>query len=328
MPNPPRNEALERLIQETNDILEPTEMALDAAADTRFPLVLVIGSPRGGTTLTMQWLASSGAFGYPTNLMARFSRAPAIGARIQLLLTDPRYAWGNELKDLESSPDFHSDLGKTRGSLSPNEFWFFWRRFLAGHEIRHLSNEEVAATRIEELRSELAAIESVFDKPLAMKGMMLQYNLVDFAHMLPRAFFLYIERDGVYNAQSLIEARESYHGTRERWYSAKPREFDQLQSLSVPAQVAGQVHHTSAAITHGLGQLPESRWMRVEHEKFCADPASVWGELVARFQALGFDLPQAYTGPASFSHRNQDRLPAAEMQQLREEWERVGSEPA
>lgn len=326
MANPPRNEALERLIQETNDILEPAEMALDGAADTRFPVLLVIGCPRAGTTLTMQWLAGSGAFGYPTNLMARFSRAPAIGARIQLLLTDRRFAFGDELKDRQADLPFDSALGKTGGSLSPNEFWFFWRRFLATHEICHLSDEEVAATRTTELRFELAAIESVFGKPLAMKGMMLQFNLARFARMLPRAFFLYVERDGFYNAQSLIAARESYYGTRERWYSAKPREFEQLQSLSVPAQVAGQVHHISAAIKRGLEQLPKSRWLRVEYEKFCADPASTWRELGVKFQDLGFELPEAYRGPASFNVRNQDRLPASELQQLRDAWERVNSE--
>lgn len=321
MPRPRRNAALERLIQETNDILEPAELALGGRSDTRFPLVLVIGAPRSGTTLTMQWLASSGVFAYPSNLMARFSRAPAIGARIQLLLTDPRFAFGEELTDLAATPEFGSVLGKTRGSLSPNEFWFFWRRFLACHEIRHLSQDELAATKIAALRSELAAIESVFDKPLAMKGMMLQYNLVEFARMLPQALFLHVERDGLHAAQSLIEAREFYYGSRECWYSAKPKEYEELKALPALSQVAGQVYYTAREIERSLARLPPARSLRIEYERLCDRPSEVWQDLVSKLEALGFETRAPYTGPASFAQTNVDRLPADELRQLREAWQ-------
>ena len=42
---------------------------------TSATVVLVVGGPRSGSTVMMQWLASSGVFAYPSNLLSRFYRA-------------------------------------------------------------------------------------------------------------------------------------------------------------------------------------------------------------------------------------------------------------
>ena len=91
----------------------------------------------------MQWLANTGAVAYPTNILSRFFGAPVIGAQIQLLLTDPRYNFRDEIHDFNGTISFHSDIGKTRGALNPNEFWHFWRRFLPFGELDWLPDEEL-----------------------------------------------------------------------------------------------------------------------------------------------------------------------------------------
>ncbi len=324
-PGPLRNTALEGLIYELNELLEPAQRSLvELGRDTRFPPVLVLGVPRSGTTLVLQWLAASGEFAYPTNLLARFSSTPAIGARIQLMLTDPRFAMGDELGELATRPDFSSELGKTSGVLSPNEFMFFWRRFLATHELRRLSDAEVAATKDAELRAELAALEAVFERPLAMKGLMLQFNLEVFARMLEKAFFLYVERDPVHNAQSLVAAREKYHGTREEWWSVKPEEYEELRRLDPLRQVAGQVHYTNAAIRAGLDRVPEERWLHVRYEDFCADPGATWRRLREKLAALGLELPD-YSGAERFESTNRDRLLPEDVEALRRALDEVRS---
>ncbi len=141
--------------------------------------------------------------------------------------------------------------------------------------------------------------------------------------MLPRAFFLHVVRDGLHNAQSLLEAREKYHGDRKKWYSAKPREYETLRQLDPMAQVAGQIHYTSRAIEEGLDQLPEQRWMRIGYEEFCNDPALAWRDLRAKLFALGFELPADYAGPSRFEHTNVDRLTPADISALREAWQSV-----
>ena len=69
----------------------------DLPASPSRPIVFVLGAPRSGTTLLTQWLAASGHFGVPSNLLARFYEAPYIGGLVQRLLTDPDLSYRDEL---------------------------------------------------------------------------------------------------------------------------------------------------------------------------------------------------------------------------------------
>ena len=301
---PPRNARLDRLIAELAALLGPVEDRLTAAGgDTTGPVVLVIGPPRSGTTLLTQWLAASGRFAVPTNLLARFSRTPALGARIQALLTDPAYAFGEELFDIaadSASGGFVSGNGKTRGALAPNEFAFFWRRFLRTEEIAPLGSDGVAAADFAGIRAAFAQMEAVLEKPIATKGMFLKYDLADAARLLPRAFFVRTRRDPVANALAILAARERQNGNRETWYSSRPPEFERLRALDPVRQVAGQVHFTERAIDAGLAAVDPSRWLELGYETFCASPAAAWSALSEKLRALGHDVGDPLLSPGRF----------------------------
>lgn len=126
-----RSAEQESLLQGVNDLLAEAERRIieDSAGPTK-PLIFIVGAPRSGTTLMLQWLAASGRFAYPTNLLSRFFKAPYIGVRIQQLLTDPSLDYRGELFELTGTTiDWVSNAGKTRGVLQPHEFFYFWRRF-------------------------------------------------------------------------------------------------------------------------------------------------------------------------------------------------------
>lgn len=299
-----RNAVLEGLLEELNEQLaEVEDRTVEGRADTDLPQVMIIGAPRSGTTLMLQWLAATGSFSYPTNLLSRFYRAPSIGAKIQEILTNPKLAHGDELEGLGTRSAFTSDLGKTRGPLAPHEFWYFWRRFLPTEEI------EPMGARAEDadwkgLRGALASVSAVFGRPLAMKGMMMQYDLGRAARELPRALFLHVHRDPLSNSLSLLRARESFFGDRARWYSAKPPEHGSLVDSAPPVQVAGQVHWTNVHIERGLREVPEDRQISVSYEAFCADTSLVWERLREQLGHLGHGLATEHDAPASFSSTN------------------------
>jgi LPS sulfotransferase NodH len=300
-----RNAAMESLLRDLNDLLAPVEDRVASFYEKpQFPMLLVIGAPRSGTTLVTQWLAATGRFAVPTNLLSRFYRAPHIGAKIQLLLTDKRYRFRDELLDLDrSEPAFTSDLGKTRGSLAPNEFWYFWRRFIPGNDLRQLTPEEEAHIDVAGLRSELAAIEAVFGRPLAMKGMILQYNLPAARRILPPVVWVHVVRNAVANATSLLRARERYYGARDFWYSVRPNEYTWLRDLDPIWQVSGQVHFTNCAIQRAAASFPQEEMLRIDYEAFCANPGATWRSIVGSFRVLGHQLSEEYEGPTHFEVR-------------------------
>lgn len=309
-----RNADLEALLGELNELLGHAAAAdLERTAPVDWPVVLVIGAPRSGTTLALQWLAATGALAAPTNLLARFYQAPSIGARLQRLLTDPALGQGSELGDLAGAlraDAFESELGKTRGALAPHEFWYFWRRFLPTVDIEPMGARAADADWTG-LRRELGLWAAVEGRPLALKGMMLQYDLPALAECFPEALFVHLERDPVSNALSLLRARERFFGTRERWYSAKPPEFEALQQASPAEQVAGQVHWTVEHVRAGLAALGPARSVTCRYEDFCADTGPFWRSLRERAAALGYSLPERHAAPASFEARDRGEREAA-----------------
>jgi hypothetical protein len=98
-----KNEKLEDLLILLNDVLWiAEEKAISKFEQPQFPVLLVVGCPRSGSTLITQWLSNLGVFSYPSNLLSRFFKAPYIGALIQKMLTDPDYAFQDELIDFEA----------------------------------------------------------------------------------------------------------------------------------------------------------------------------------------------------------------------------------
>src|SRR5689334_4636024 len=89
-----RNDRLDALLNELRNLLEPVERQSIVQFDAlRSPSLLLVGSPRSGTTIFMQCMDATGAFAVPSNLLSRFSYAPFIGAKIQRLLCDPEFAY-------------------------------------------------------------------------------------------------------------------------------------------------------------------------------------------------------------------------------------------
>ncbi len=327
-----RNPELEAWLQQTARWLAPAQAAAESeSAGQEWPQIFVLGAPRSGTTLMMQWLAASGAVAYPSNLMARFYAAPAIGAQLQRLLADPALGFRDELADLQpNAVGYESALGKTTGALAPNEFWYWWRRYLPVQEIEPLG-KRTAQVDVPGLQRAVASISAVLQKPFAAKGMMLQYDLGFFAEVFPRAVWVHVQRDGVSNAASLLRARESFFGTTERWYSAKPPGFEALRQASPERQVLGQVAWTQRAIEQAFEGLPPERCLTVPYAAFCTDPEAwhqqLWERVLRAAKGTGTSIDgaaaPAYTGPASFACTDLDPTAGAQdstWQRLRAQW--------
>lgn len=296
-----RNNSLEEFLVDLNNDLWCAEKNLMKTVPLQYPLIFIMGAHRSGTTLLTQWLANLG-FAYPTNLMSRFYKTPIIASKIQLLLTDERYNYRNELKDFNSGIDFNSENGKTRGALAPNEFWYFWRRFLPFEELDYLPTEELLKkVDVDTMKSEFSGIVDVFEKPFALKGMILNYNIDFLDKIFEKAIFIYTKRDPLTNIESALKAREKQLGSIDEWYSFKIPEYEELKMLNPYEQVAGQIYHINKAVENGLEHIAEHKKMTVNYEEFCENPKKFFDELKEKLQIQGYEIDKEYDGEDSFN---------------------------
>jgi hypothetical protein len=297
------NAQLQMILEEVNDLVGEAERSRfgTTGQTPELPVAFVVGAPRSGTTLGVQWLGATGAFAYPTNLISRFYRAPYLGARIQRLLTDPAFDFAGEMTGAGvAGKPWKSTVGKTVGMLEPHEFSFFWRRFYPVKQARPLTPDELGRADAAGFAHGLALLERGLGRPLVMKGILLQYNLDHLAALLPTALFVRTVRDEVDVVRSLLGARRRVSGGIMEWFSVEPPGTAWLRDQDPYVQVAGQVVFTNRAIESQCAGIPESRVLTLRYETVCADPSEVYTEIAGRLRAMGHAVPERYAGPASF----------------------------
>jgi len=303
---------LENLLNELNNNLSGANAKYMENAQEKFSKIFVMGPLRSGTTLFTQWLANTGLAAYPTNMLSRFFGAPLVGAKIQQLLTDPRYNFRNEILDFNSDINFSSDNGKTKGALAPNEFWYFWRRFLPFDVLDYMPADELRQkANLAGFRDELNALANIFEKPFAMKAMIMNQNIPELAEQFDKPLFVWIRRDPIFNIQSALEARKRQYGDLGTWYSFKIKEYSELQNLDPLESVAGQIAAINASVEQGIADLPERKKLVIQYEDFCQRPEHYYNEIVSRLVEQGgisSDRVPNYIGEDRFSNTNLWRL--------------------
>ncbi|MCU7828645.1 MAG: sulfotransferase [Candidatus Thiodiazotropha sp. (ex Myrtea sp. 'scaly one' KF741663)] len=305
-----RNELLERLLKDVNDNLWDSEERLLSgySGSMKMPLIFIMGPMRSGTTLFMQWLANTGLVSYPTNLLSRFYQAPIIGSKIQQLLTDSRFSFRNELGEFIQQSEYRSENGKTRGVLAPNEFWYFWRRFLAEPSRDVWTNEELRLTMdIKTMKAEIIGIMDVFQNPFAAKGMLFNYNIPFLDSIFDKILFIQIKRDILTNISSVLDTRKRQFGSESNWYSFKIPEYSFLKRLDPITQTAGQIYYINEAVKKGLEKVDDKRKMVVQYEDFCLKPRQFFDDLVMKLELDRNNY--IYSGEECFKKSRENDVP-------------------
>lgn len=293
-----RLKGFDELLKKINGLFEEIELReTSQLKKPRLPAVFLVGNPRSGTTLLYQWLAATGLFAFPSNIMSRFYKAPYIGGLLHQIFID----FDKHGEICGKKPfEFISQLGKTKGGHSPHEFWHFWRRFFHFSEIQRLNEAELAEVNHKLFLKELAAIEKCFEKPLLLKALILNWNIDYLNQILPKSLFLLIKRNEIHNMASLYKARKIFFNDPSRWYSFKPPEYEKLKNKNVYLQLAGQVYYTNKFIEKQLKRIPANRSISISYEKFCKAPEKLYDQLVFKLKLMGYDIDDPYNGPDVF----------------------------
>ena len=264
------------------------------------PLVLRIGSSRSGSTLFTQWVAATGAFVYPSNVMALFQKNPLIGAYVQALLTDRRFRLNGEFDDLYQDRDSDSISGKTRGAASPNEFWGFWLEYFSFPRTPVAANKWTDSADFARFNRDVNAIISFFDKPFLLKGHNLTHYLGAFSKRADNTVYIHMYRDPIDVIVSVLKARVTRYGDPDYFFGWRPPQYELLLSHDRLHQVAGQVYFNERALIQATPALGD-RCILISYEQLCKSPCKIFDEIHALVSqhSKGLVSPE-YKGPRAY----------------------------
>ena len=301
----------EERLKHLNAHFAPLERQLISDFDRpQLPIVFIVGAPRSGSTLLSQTLAQTGSFSYVTNFVARFWIAPYVGMLIEDALG---------IQKLECDQSFVSKFGVTEGWVGPHEFGYFWARWFHFGETHQLDDKELEEVDLDALRKELAALESVYNKPLCFKYLPFGLHIPFLAEHFENSIFILCHRQPVYNMQSLLLARSKILGDEGHWWSLRPKEYPNLLSTSPYEQIAGQIYYTLKEIEISFSSLSPERFLHILYDDLCSQPRVEVNRVVEAVGQTGVEIhwkPDVI--PERFESTDTKRISDKEFQKLHE----------
>lgn len=144
------------------------------------PPVFIVGAPRSGTTLLYQLLTYHYKFSYFSNFTSMFIKSPVLIGYLTCKFRKPY-----------DDNSLSSDYGLMKGTWAPSE---------AGKIFKHWFLRK----NDEKIRNSIYALSDVFKAPFLAKNLRINAELEYVHQLFPNAVFIHIERDLLFNAQSLI----------------------------------------------------------------------------------------------------------------------------
>lgn len=285
----------ENFLAELNQELHAWEVSTYQDFPENYPSIFVFGVPRSGTTLLGQLVAYCFDVGYINNLSARFWLAPVSGIRLsKILLGDEKIA------------RFESHYATTKGLSAIHEFGYFWRYWLKKESLADFVHAREYEHTLDWplLKRTLLNIQHEFGKAVAFKNLFGAYHIERFLQLLDKSLFVYIERDPVDNAISILKAREKFYRDTRLWWSTVPLEYEQLKDLPPLEQIGGQVYYLQQFYKRQFEAVSYERIVKITYQELCESPSQVLSKIQADVERyFGYKLPLALEPPAQFQYR-------------------------
>lgn len=272
-----KDPAGEAFLDRLNAILGPPADDDLLELDEVYPTLHIVGAPRSGTTLLYQTVASGLEIGYVNNLVAAFWRAPTFAIQLSRKLG---------LDRLESS--FDSSFGRTRDVREPHEFGYFWNAHLRYPDLSEQPPGHEETIDWGYLRRVLLNMADRNGGPMAFKPMLLVWHLEAMLRAMPLTCYVWIRRDPVQTALSLLSMRRSLFGSEEHWASLRPREPGWLADEPPWRQVVAQVILLERTIAGAAGRMGPEHVLSLRYEELCAAPSDALEQIRAFLGTKGY----------------------------------------
>lgn len=261
-------------------VLRPFEKAALKRVDTKaegLKPVFIVSAPRSGSTILYQIITKALKVEYTSNLAAICYHSLFTGWRLQ------KFLYGDKAHN-----SFSSNMGRTKGWLSPHESGKFWYRWFP-MEPPFVEQGFYHSKDFTELRKTIRAIEQAGGKPLVFKNTVNGERLQVLQQVFPDALVIFCKRDPYYTAKSIYEHRVKVQGNDTTWWATKPNNYKDLLKLPPKQQVAAQVYFLEKRIEEDILLFPEKQRITISYEDLCKDTQGTLARLESFMKQNGLE---------------------------------------
>jgi hypothetical protein len=270
--------------------------------------VFIIGVPRSGTTLLYQLMIQSFRFSYIPNISRIIDRAPVLAARLTKFFLR------------EHKEYFKSSFGEIKGLMAPSEAGRVWNRWypIAKKEGYNYSDEnELSSFEKKQVSMMVKGFEKTFRSPFINKNVKHSVRIRSLIDIFPNALFLWMRRNDLETAVSILDSRRKNNGDISEWWSVMPREIKKLKNLHYLDQIAGQICFIKKNIAQDRESIGRNKILSINYKDLCQRPKEELKKIKKFFSRNGLILKDKESEvPNSFS-------PSQRYKQVTKEEERI-----
>ena len=252
--------------------------------------IFVVGAPRSGSTLLYQLLIRHMGLAYISNFM---SLVPI--RMIQIAKYGRRFHGTKNIQE--------SRWGYLSGIFAPSEAGGVQRKWFEG-------KPDGEARKM--IRGTVVSLSDIFSAATVVKNLANSLRLENILTLFPEGQFIFIRRNLIFNAQSILISRRQLLGSEQQWWSTKPRGYREVMKLSPARQVIWQVNEIERSITSFLA-AKNPHFLEITYEQLCDNPDMILKTIAEKFNQKLF----ATDLKGKILLRNKIRLLPAEFETLK-----------
>ena len=281
-----------------------------SAPPSQLPQIFVCGPPRSGTTLVAQVLMKHLPVYYFNNLTSIFPRSPVTALNLF------RFFVRNDNDKIQ----FRSFYGRTSRPSSPNDALYLWDRWV-GKDRRKIPS------RIEEDNSDdmvmfFNAVEAYAKKPLVNKNNSLSTYASLVAPILKNAFFICLDRDPLFLAQSHLIARRFINANEKVSYGVDLDTTQKTADNYLESLCQDIMTHKNL-IQEQQKSIGSDRFIVVPYEDFCANPAKIVSDIARQCLNITIDVQELSEVLKPFRAANRVKLSESEFLELKKAFQNI-----
>lgn len=224
---------------------------------SRMQPIFIVGAPRTGSTLLFELLISTYRTSYITNLSALLYKSPVLATKL--------------VKSLGLVHTFSgtSKYGYIQGLSAPSEAGVLFNHWFGNDESVKQDKHNLLPAHV--VRMTADSMCCLMKGPFIVKNLNNSMRLERINQIFPNAIYIYIKRDVIYTAQSIILARRKLFRNDDGWFSVKPQNYETLLELDPFEQVISQIVSIENYITQVLNERQIKNVIEIWYENMCSD---------------------------------------------------------